>query len=46
MAGGPAPDVVTTDLISACFDHPVRITREEGRWAARAAARPAASGVR
>ncbi|TQF04687.1 ATP-binding cassette domain-containing protein [Kitasatospora acidiphila] len=46
VASGPAPDVVTTDLISACFDHPVRITREEGRWAARAAARPVASGVR
>ncbi|GAA1971174.1 ABC transporter ATP-binding protein [Kitasatospora viridis] len=37
---GPVDGVLTTELISACFDHPVRITREDGRWAARAA-RPA-----
>ncbi|GAA1269601.1 ATP-binding cassette domain-containing protein [Kitasatospora nipponensis] len=37
---GPVDEVLTTDLVSACFDHPVRINREDGRWAARAA-RPA-----
>ncbi|GAB3565141.1 ATP-binding cassette domain-containing protein [Amycolatopsis endophytica] len=36
LAAGDADDVVTTDHISKCFDHPVRITRTEGRWAARA----------
>ncbi|WP_279588950.1 ABC transporter ATP-binding protein [Amycolatopsis granulosa] len=36
LASGPAGEVVTTDHISKCFDHPVRITRTEGRWAARA----------
>ncbi|MFE9427158.1 ABC transporter ATP-binding protein [Kitasatospora sp. NPDC006697] len=41
---GPVDEVVTTELISACFDHPVRITREDGRWAARAA-RPAAPAL-
>jgi iron complex transport system ATP-binding protein len=41
VAAGPAPDVITTDLISDCFAHPIRITREDGRWSARAAlARP------
>jgi iron complex transport system ATP-binding protein len=28
--------VLTSKLISACFDHPVRITRDSGRWVARA----------
>lgn len=37
LASGPVDDVLTTDLISACFDHPVRITRSEGRWSAKAA---------
>ncbi|GHF16447.1 ABC transporter ATP-binding protein [Amycolatopsis deserti] len=36
LTSGPADDVVTTDHISKCFDHPVRITRTEGRWTARA----------
>ena len=40
---GPADEVVTTELVSACFGHPIRITRDEGRWAARAAGRAAAA---
>ncbi|NIH82164.1 ABC transporter ATP-binding protein [Amycolatopsis viridis] len=36
LAAGSADEVVTTDHISKCFDHPVRITRTDGRWAARA----------
>ncbi|WP_035800338.1 ABC transporter ATP-binding protein [Kitasatospora mediocidica] len=42
---GPVDEIVTTDLVSACFDHPIRITREDGRWSARAATRtPATAG--
>ncbi|MFC6882449.1 ABC transporter ATP-binding protein [Actinomadura yumaensis] len=37
LAAGPADEVVTTDLVSACFDHPIAITRRNGRWAATAA---------
>ncbi|MGW4792872.1 ABC transporter ATP-binding protein [Nonomuraea sp. NPDC004297] len=37
LAGGPVADVLTGELVSACFDHPVRIVRsDDGRWAARA----------
>jgi iron complex transport system ATP-binding protein len=36
MAMGPVSDVLTTDQVSKCFDHPVRITRAGGRWSARA----------
>ena len=39
---GPVAEIVTTELVSACFGHPIRITREDGRWAARAATRTAA----
>ncbi|WP_042437112.1 ABC transporter ATP-binding protein [Streptacidiphilus albus] len=35
---GPVDEIMTTELVSACFDHPIRITRDEGRWSARAAA--------
>jgi iron complex transport system ATP-binding protein len=35
LASGPADEVVTTDRISACFGHPVRIARTDGRWTAR-----------
>ncbi|ADI06165.1 ABC transporter ATP-binding protein [Streptomyces bingchenggensis BCW-1] len=35
LAAGAADEVVTTERISACFGHPVRITRTEGRWTAR-----------
>ncbi|MFG3136170.1 ABC transporter ATP-binding protein [Streptomyces sp. NPDC048211] len=36
MARGPADQVLTTDQVSDCFGHPVRITRTDGRWTARA----------
>jgi iron complex transport system ATP-binding protein len=35
FAQGPVADVVTSKLISGCFDHDVRITHDDGRWAAR-----------
>ncbi|WP_380283188.1 ABC transporter ATP-binding protein [Kitasatospora purpeofusca] len=39
VAAGPVDAVMTTGLVSATFGHPIRITRHEGRWTARAAAR-------
>ncbi|GAA0278251.1 ATP-binding cassette domain-containing protein [Actinomadura nitritigenes] len=36
LASGPADEVLTTELVSACFDHPITITRHNGRWAATA----------
>jgi iron complex transport system ATP-binding protein len=32
LAAGPAAKVLTTELISACFDYPVVIARQAGRW--------------
>lgn len=39
MASGYVDDVVTTDNISKCFDHPIEIGRRNGRWAATATRR-------
>ncbi|MGY5031362.1 ABC transporter ATP-binding protein [Streptomyces sp. 900116325] len=36
VASGPADEVLTTDQVSDCFGHPVRIARTDGRWTARA----------
>lgn len=36
LAIGAAGEVVTSDNVTKTFDHPVRISREDGRWAARA----------
>jgi iron complex transport system ATP-binding protein len=36
IASGAAPDVLTADPLSACFDVTVTVTRAGGRWAARA----------
>jgi iron complex transport system ATP-binding protein len=33
---GPVDDVLTSDNVSACFDHPVLITRSLRRWSAQA----------
>lgn len=33
LATGPVADVLTTELVSACFDYPVAIARHAGRWA-------------
>ncbi|MFI6866363.1 ABC transporter ATP-binding protein [Nocardia sp. NPDC050406] len=37
LAAGPVDDVLTTELVSECFDYPVRITRSERRWSVRPA---------
>ena len=34
VAAGTVGDVLTSELASACFGHPVAITRHAGRWAA------------
>ncbi|MEV0322424.1 ABC transporter ATP-binding protein [Streptomyces sp. NPDC050658] len=39
LASGAVDDVLTSDQVSKCFDHPVRLERREGRWSVRAAAR-------
>jgi iron complex transport system ATP-binding protein len=39
LAAGPADEVLTTDLISQTFNHPIQITRTAGRWTASAGAR-------
>lgn len=36
IASGPVDDVLTTSRVSDCFDHPIRIARTDGRWAATA----------
>ncbi|HSZ38330.1 MAG TPA: ATP-binding cassette domain-containing protein [Trebonia sp.] len=37
VAAGPAVETVTTENVSAAFDHPITVHYEHGRWAARAA---------
>jgi len=37
IAQGPADAVITTELVSRAFAHPIEVSRTEGRWAARAA---------
>ncbi|MFB8172930.1 ABC transporter ATP-binding protein [Kitasatospora purpeofusca] len=44
VAAGPVDEVMTTELVSATFGHPIRITRQDGRWTARAAARRTPTG--
>src|SRR5699024_12426803 len=36
LAAGPADEVLTTELVTARFDHPIRIEHRHGRWTARA----------
>jgi iron complex transport system ATP-binding protein len=36
VAQGPAAEVLTSEAISACFDHPITIARSNGRWFAQA----------
>jgi iron complex transport system ATP-binding protein len=43
LAAGAAGDVLTSELASACFGHPVTITRQAGRWTAVTALRTAAT---
>lgn len=37
LAQGAAESVLSTDNVSECFAHPIRITRDGGRWSARTA---------
>ncbi|MBO0677545.1 ATP-binding cassette domain-containing protein [Mycolicibacterium sp. S2-37] len=37
IAQGSAADVLTSEAISECFDHPITITTSNGRWFAQAA---------
>lgn len=34
VGAGPVEDVLTSDLVSSCFAHPVEIERRRGRWSA------------
>jgi iron complex transport system ATP-binding protein len=34
LAAGPADHVLTSELVSACFDHAISIRRQSGLWAA------------
>jgi iron complex transport system ATP-binding protein len=34
LAAGTVGDVITSELASACFGHPLAISRHAGRWAA------------
>ncbi|MFG3280622.1 ABC transporter ATP-binding protein [Streptomyces sp. NPDC048111] len=45
LARGPVDEVLTSDLVSACFRHPVHVSRTEGRWAVRAGRRAGAPSV-
>src|SRR3954454_21792365 len=38
VASGPAREVVTTENVTAAFNHPVQVGYDEGRWTARAKA--------
>ncbi|RPK48225.1 ATP-binding cassette domain-containing protein [Streptomyces sp. ADI93-02] len=40
LASGPADGVLTSDQVSKCFDHPVHLSRFEGRWSVRTNRRP------
>ncbi|MGF6882410.1 iron complex transport system ATP-binding protein [Nocardia sp. GAS34] len=35
VATGPVGEVLTSENISACFDHPIRLSRTDGRWQVR-----------
>jgi len=35
IATGPVDEVLTSENITACFDHPIRLSRTEGRWQVR-----------
>ncbi|QIS20771.1 ABC transporter ATP-binding protein [Nocardia terpenica] len=35
IASGPIEQVLTSENVSTCFDHPVRLTRTDGRWQVR-----------
>ena len=35
MASGAAAETVTTDNVTAAFDHPIEVDYTQGRWTAR-----------
>ncbi|WP_107116312.1 ABC transporter ATP-binding protein [Streptomyces sp. NRRL F-4489] len=35
LASGPVGEVLTSDQVSKCFDHPIHLTRADGRWSVR-----------
>lgn len=35
MASGPVDEVLTGDQVGTCFDHPIRLSRVDGRWSVR-----------
>ncbi|REE97424.1 ABC transporter ATP-binding protein [Thermomonospora umbrina] len=37
LAAGPVEDVLTSDQVGKCFDHPIELTRLNGRWTVHAA---------
>lgn len=41
VAAGPIGEVITTGNVSAAFDYPIEVRRDDGRWAARARMRVA-----
>jgi iron complex transport system ATP-binding protein len=43
VAAGLAAATVTTENVSVAFGHPITVRQDEGRWSARAAARPGAA---
>ncbi|WP_350348854.1 ATP-binding cassette domain-containing protein [Agromyces sp. G08B096] len=43
VASGPVEDVVTSEHVTRAFEHPIRVTRDDGRWAARAVRGPRAA---
>ncbi|WP_027345445.1 ABC transporter ATP-binding protein [Hamadaea tsunoensis] len=45
VAAGPAAATVTTRNVSAAFDHPIEVTRRDGRWSARASFSPESPAV-
>jgi iron complex transport system ATP-binding protein len=36
VASGPIEEAVTTETVTAAFEHPIRVERADGRWSARA----------
>lgn len=46
VASGPAEEVITSENVTAAFDHPIDVERRDGRWSARARRRVQAASAR
>jgi iron complex transport system ATP-binding protein len=46
LAAGPVTGVLTSELATACFGHPVTVSANDGRWSAAAARGPARQEAR